>query len=376
MARVMNFGAGPGTLPLAALERAKGDLLDFDGTGMGICEHSHRGKAYSALHAETKALLTSLLGLDESWEMLLLQGGASAQFAQIPMNFLGPEARADYVLTGTWGEHALAEARRMVGGRARVAGTSGTGPGAATHNGAGYNRVVRPEEVTVDPGASYVHCTSNETVHGVQFGHEPGRWFDAGSVPVVCDVSSDFLAAPTDLAPFSLVYAGAQKNLGPSGLVVVLVRKEFLARAMTNLPNIFSYAVQAKNDSLYNTPATLSVYLARNVLAWVRDLGGLPAMEARNHGKATALYAAIDRAAEFYRAPVEKSSRSVMNAVFRLPTEALENAFVSAAEKEGMFGLKGHRSVGGIRVSMYNAVEPAWISALAAFMDDFARKAG
>jgi phosphoserine aminotransferase len=361
--RAINFSAGPAGLPLPALERARDELLDYRGSGMSIMEQSHRGKDYEAVHAEAQALLTGLLGIPDTHQVLFLQGGARQHFAQVPMNFLPQGGSADYVLTDTWSEGALEEARFY--GAARVAASTAQPDGR-------YTRVPRQEELQLDPQAAYVHLTSNNTLFGSQFQQFP----DVGSVPLVADMSSDFLWRPTDVGRFALIYAGAQKNVGPSGVVIVLAHKEFLARGRKDIPKIFRYAVHAEHDSLFNTPPTFAIYLCRNVLAWARSVGGLPELERRNREKAALLYGALDRLDGFYRTPVERASRSVMNVVFRLPTEALEDTFVAEAKKAGMVGLKGHRSTGGIRASLYNAVSVEDVRTLASFMDAFARTHG
>ncbi|WP_242346595.1 3-phosphoserine/phosphohydroxythreonine transaminase [Anaeromyxobacter terrae] len=374
MSRKKNFNAGPAALPLPALERARDELLDFANSGMSVMEHSHRGKEYEAVHDEAIALLRELLAVPATHEILFVQGGASQLFAQLPMNLVQKGQTADYVVTGAWGEKALSEAKvatAMLGGAVRVACTTGTGEG----KDKSYVRVPRPDEVKADPAAAYVHVTSNETIHGVEFEVDPSRPFPSvGGVPLVADMSSDFLWKPFDVSRFGLVYAGAQKNIGPSGVVVVIVSKELVERGRKDIPKIFQLRTPAENKSLYNTPPTFGIYMIRNVLAWLKGLGGLPAMEARNRKKAARLYGAIDANPSFYRCPVEKESRSVMNVVFRLPTEADEERFVAEAKKLGMVGLKGHRSVGGIRVSTYNAVEPEWVDALVDFMGAFAKR--
>ena len=374
MSRVMNFNAGPAALPLPALERARDELLDFAKSGMSVMEHTHRGKQYEAVHDEAIALLRELLAIPASHEVLFLQGGASQMFAQVPMNLLGPGQTGDYVVAGAWGEKALAEGKTvaaLLGGTVRVAATTGVGEGKEKR----YTRVPLPGEVKVDPGAAYLHLTSNETIHGLQYEVEASRPFpSAAGVPLVADMSSDFLWRPFDISRFGLVYAGAQKNLGPSGVVVMVVSKALIEAGRKDIPRIFQLRTVAENKSLYNTPPTFSIYMVRNVLAWLKGLGGLAAAEARNRQKAARLYAAIDRNASFYRSPVERESRSVMNAVFRLPTEADEERFVAEAKAQGMVGLKGHRSVGGIRASTYNAVLPEWVDALVSFMEEFARK--
>jgi phosphoserine aminotransferase len=374
MARTLNFSAGPAALPLPALERARDELLDFAGTGMSVMEQSHRGKEYEAVHDEAIALTRELLGVPETHDVLFLQGGASSFFALLPMNLLEKGHSADYILTGVWGEKAWAEARHsanLLGAQIHVAGDSGSGEGKAKT----WTRVTRPEELKPESAAAYLHFTSNETIHGVQFGADPARPFPAPkAVPLVADMSSDFLWRKFDVSRFGLVYAGAQKNVGPSGVVMVIVRKELVAAGRKDIPKIFQLRTHAENKSLYNTPPTFGVYMVRNVLAWLKGMGGLDAIEARNRKKAARLYGVIDGNPGFYRCPVERESRSMMNVVFRLPTEADEERFCAEAKKRRMIGLKGHRSVGGIRVSLYNAVEPEWVDALAAFMEEFGRR--
>ncbi len=361
--RVINFNAGPAGLPLPALERARDELIDFKGSGMSVMEHSHRGKEYEAVHNEAIALLTELLGIPDTHQVLFLQGGASLQFAMVPMNFLGKEDSADYLQTGSWSEKALDEAKLV--GKPRVACTTITADKK-------YTRIPKQGELQLDPKAKYVHLTSNNTIFGTQWMDLP----NAGSVPLVADMSSDFLWRPTDVSKFGLIYAGAQKNLGPAGVLVAIVRKDWMAQARKDIPKILRYTTHAENNSLYNTPPTFAIYLACNVLSWIKETGGLKGLEAQNREKAKILYAAIDGAADYYRAPVEKESRSVMNIVFRLPTETLEEKFVSEAKKAGMIGLKGHRSVGGIRVSAYNAVSVDNIKTLTSFMGSFAKANG
>jgi phosphoserine aminotransferase len=374
MARTLNFNAGPAALPLPALERARDELLDFAKSGMSVMEHSHRGKEYEAVHDEAGALLRELLAIPDTYEVLFLQGGASAMFALVPMNLLEKGRSADYVLTGAWGEKAHAEAKHtslLLGAQARVACTTGQGEGKEKS----YLRVPAPGEVKIDASAAYAHVTSNETINGIEFDVDPARPFpDPGPAPLVADMSSDFLWKKLDVSRFGLVYAGAQKNIGPSGVVVVVVRKDLVQSGRKDVPKIFQFRTAAENRSLYNTPPTFGIYVMRNVLAWLKGIGGLAKIEEQNRAKASRLYGVIDARKDFYRSPVERESRSVMNVVFRLPSEADEERFVSEAKKRGMVGLKGHRSVGGIRVSMYNAVLPEWVDALATFMDEFAKR--
>jgi phosphoserine aminotransferase len=368
MRRPLNFNAGPATLPLPALERARDELLDFAGSGMSVMEHSHRGPEYETVHDQALSLLRELLAIPAGFEVMFLQGGASMEFALIPMSFLKVGGSADYVVTGTWSAKAHAEALAW----AHIAQAHVHLAACTKEEGDGYHRVARVDEAKLDPQASYVHWASNETIHGLQY-LEPPRF---GSAPQVCDMSSDFLWRKIDVAPFSMIYGGAQKNIGPSGVTVVIARKEFIEAGRKDLPSILQYRAHAEAKSLLNTPPTFGIYLVRNVLEWIKGLGGLDVIERRNREKAAALYAAIDGDAGFYRAPVEKGSRSVMNVVFRLPSEAIEKKFLDEAKKHGMVGLKGHRSVGGVRVSLYNAVEPAWVDELARFMKDFAKQNG
>jgi phosphoserine aminotransferase len=360
MARVSNFNAGPAALPLPVLERAQAELIEFQGTGMSIMEHSHRGKAYEGVHDEAIALLRELAGIPDTHHVLFLQGGASQQFAMVPMNLLGGRS-ADYVNTGHWSERAIEEA-----------GYYGTARVAASTAGDRFTRVPRQDELQLDPQAAYVHITTNNTIEGTQWHAEP----DTGPVPLVADMSSDFLWRRPDVARYGLIYAGAQKNLGPSGVTLVIARKDLVDGGRKDIPKIFRYATFAAANSLYNTPPTFAIYLVRHVLAWIKAEGGVDRLHARNQEKAGLVYGAIDARVDFYRGPVARESRSFMNVVFRLPSEALEERFVKEAQKEGLVGLKGHRSVGGIRASIYNAVSVEDCRKLASFMDAFASKNG
>jgi phosphoserine aminotransferase len=371
MTRALNFNAGPAALPLAALEKAREELLDFEGSGMSVMEHSHRGKVYERVHHEAMSLVAELLELPKDWEVLFVQGGASQAFAQVPLNFLPRGKTADYIVTGAWGEKAVSEGRAcasMGAGEIAIA--------ASTQSDKTYVRVPKNDEVKLTHGAAYVHVTSNETIHGVQWALEAGTAFPGVEAPLVCDMSSDILGRKIDASKFDLIYAGAQKNVGPSGVTIVCVKKDLLDAGRRDIPAIFQYRTHAENKSLYNTPPTFGVYLARNTLRWLKGEGGVSAMERRNRQKAKAIYDAIDASGGFYRCPVEPASRSIMNVVWRLPTEELEETFVKEATAQKMIGLKGHRSVGGIRASLYNAVEPAWCDALAQFMKEFAKKKG
>jgi phosphoserine aminotransferase len=361
--RVINFSPGPAGLPLDALTRMRDELLDFEGTGMSIMEQSHRGISYERVHTEAIERLTRLLSIPASHQVLFLTGGATAQFALIPLNFLATGKSADYVVTGHWSERAIEEARAV--GQVKVAYSAKQPDGQ-------FTRVPRQDEVRLSAAAAYVHSTSNNTIYGTQF----HTLLDTGKVPHVCDMSSDFLWRPFDIGRFDFAYAGAQKNVGPSGVLIAVVRKSFVESGATALPKALQYRSVLAANSLLNTPPTLAIYLVRNVLAWIESNGGLAWMESRNRQKAALLYEAIDSMADFYRCPVEVASRSVMNIVFRLPSEALNELFVKEAEREGMVGLKGYRTVGGIRVSAYNAVSVENVATLVAFMKSFAEKNG
>lgn len=362
MTRVINFSAGPATLPLPALEFAQDEFLDHEGTGMSLLEHSHRGAAYEKVHQETKSLFCELLDIPDTHEVLFMQGGASAQFALVPMNLRGAGQSADYINTGVWSDSAMAEAKIL--GPAREAG-SGKVDGK-------YTRVPNQTELDLDPKAAYVHFTTNNTIMGTQFRVYP----DSGGVPLVADMSSDILWRPMDVSKFGLIYAGAQKNLGPAGITILILRKDLAERSPSSIPKIFRYKTILAGDSLQNTIPTFPVYMVRNVLRWVRDQGGAPGMEKRNLQKAGYIYGMIDANSDFFRCPVERESRSAMNPVFRLPNEDLEKKFIAEAAAAGMVGIKGHRSVGGIRTSIYNAMEPSDVQTFVDFAKTFARKNG
>lgn len=353
--RVFNFNPGPAVLPLPTLERARDEFLDFSGSGMSVLECSHRSKEYDAVHHEAMALVKELLGLPADYHVLFLQGGASLQFAMVPMNLLGDGHSADYVITGSWAKLALKEAK-ILGAATKVAATSEQD---------GFTYI--PTAFTFDPAAAYVHITSNNTIYGTQFHSFP----NTGSVPIVADMSSDIMWRPFDVRPFGVIYAGAQKNMGPAGVTLVIIRDDLLQKCKAGLPTMLSYGTHVTKESLHNTCPVFPIYMVRNVLAWVKEQGGLQAMEKHNRKKGDLLYAAVDADPDFFRGPVRKDSRSYMNAVFRLPTEDLEAAFISEAKKLGMVGLKGHRSVGGIRASMYNALPHEAVQSLVDFMQDF-----
>lgn len=361
MSAIYNFNAGPAILPAPVLERAQRELRDYQGRGMSILEMSHRSPEYEAINAEAAERLKRLLGVGDEYHVLFLQGGASMQFAMLPLNFLPPGASADYVLTGAWAEKAYEEALRV--GQARTAASTAEN---------GYRSMPSQADLALDPNAAYVHITSNETIQGIQW----HAWPDVGDVPLVADMSSDILSRPLEMHRFSLIYAGAQKNLGPAGVTIVVIRDAFLQRASSNLPMMLRYATHVKNRSLYNTPPVFAVYMVNLVLAWIEDQGGLAAMEERNRRKAATLYRVIDESGGFYRGHAAPDHRSLMNVTFRLPDETLEKRFVAEATAQGMVGLAGHRSVGGIRASIYNAMGQEGCDALAAFMTDFMRRNG
>jgi phosphoserine aminotransferase len=358
---VHNFNAGPAMLPPPVLEQVKSELLDYQGRGMSIMEMSHRSKEYEAVNSQAEATFKRLLGLDAAYRVLFLQGGASSQFAMVPMNFLPAGGSADYLVTGAWAEKAIEEANLVGKGRA-----------AASTKLDGYRSVPAANQIDLAPDAAYVHLTTNETIQGTQWHKLP----DVGSRPLVGDMSSDILSRPIEATRFSLIYAGAQKNLGPSGVTAVILREAWLERANKNVPTMFRYATHVKNNSLYNTPPSFGVYVLNLVLQWIDKLGGLSAMAERNEKKAKTLYDAIDQSGGYYRGHALPEARSRMNVTFRLPSEALEKQFVSEAQSAGMVGLAGHRSVGGVRASIYNAVSLESCQTLASFMKDFARREG
>ena len=359
--RVWNFNPGPAVLPLTVLEKAREEMTDYKDTGMSVVEHSHRGKAYAAIHEGAKTLLAELLGVPSNMRILFLQGGASLQFAMVPMNLLPAGRSADYLNTGEWSQKAIKEAKMI--GTVRVAGSS-----EATK----FDRIPAVSEISFDPKAAYVHITSNNTIYGTQWPSFP----DPSPVPMVADMSSDILSRAFDIRPFGLIYAGAQKNLGPSGVTVVIIRDDVLAACRKDLPTMLRYPVHTDNDSLFNTPPTFGIYLMKLVLEWVKSQGGLKTIEAQNREKGKLLYKTIDDAKDFYKGTVQPDSRSLMNAPFRLPSEDLEAKFIAEAQAARFVGLKGHRSVGGIRVSMYNAMPLEGIKALTDFMVEFAKKNG
>jgi phosphoserine aminotransferase len=358
--RVFNFSAGPAVLPVPVLEQAQRDLVSLPGVGMSILEVSHRSKVFEDVLARAEANIRALAGIPSNYRVLFLQGGASLQFAMVPMNLLPDGVTADYLVTGAWSSKAVDEAKKI--GQVHVA---------ATTKAEQFRRIPRPEEIVLTPGAAYVHMTSNNTIYGTQWKVLP----DVGGIPLVSDTSSDMFSRPIDVARHALIYAGAQKNMGPAGVTVVIIREDLLARSPASLPVMLSYAVHAENGSMYNTPPVFAIYLLGLVMRWLLAQGGLEAIAAVNERKAGKLYAEIDRTG-FYRGTAQKDSRSLMNVTFRMPSEELEKQFVKEAEKAGLDGLKGHRSVGGIRASIYNAFPEAGIDALTHFMKEFERRHG
>ncbi|MDZ4675059.1 MAG: 3-phosphoserine/phosphohydroxythreonine transaminase, partial [Gemmatimonadota bacterium] len=356
-----NFGAGPGVLPEPVLEQARQDLWDVGGSGIGIMEHSHRGKLFDRIILEAEADCRSLAGIPDDYEILFLQGGASQQFAQVPMNFLAGGATADYLVTGVWSQKAVKEAKSI-----------GTTHIAATGEAEAFTRIPDPGMVHWSAAPVYAHLTTNNTIYGTQWAAEPE--VPAG-VPLMADASSDMFSRPIDVSRYGMIYAGAQKNLGPSGVVLVIIRKDLVEKAASNIPLIFQYRTHAKERSLYNTPPTFGIYMMGLVFKWIQAAGGLAAMGQRNEAKAAVLYQALDASA-FYSTAVESGSRSRMNVCFRTPSEELDARFVAEATKAGLDGLKGHRSAGGMRASIYNACPAASVAALAAFMQEFERTNG
>jgi phosphoserine aminotransferase len=358
--RVHNFSAGPAVLPTTVLEQVRAELLDYRGTGMSVMEMSHRSAAFEDIIARAESDLRTLLGLSDDFAVLFLQGGASLQFAMVPMNLRPAGLSADYVLTGHWSKAALSEAAKL--GAARAAGST---------EASRFDRIPGESEIDADPKAAYLHFTSNNTIYGTEWFAEPTT---PESVPLVCDASSDFLSRPLPLSKYGLIYAGAQKNLGPAGVTVVVVRREFLERVPKGLPALLDYRLLDENKSLYNTPPSFAIYIVGLVLRWLKDKGGLSAMEREVKDKADRVYRTIDASGGFFRGHARKDARSRMNVTFRLPSEDLEKEFVKQAISEGLDGLKGHRSVSGLRASLYNALPLESVDALVAFMRDFQRR--
>jgi phosphoserine aminotransferase len=363
--RIHNFSAGPAALPLPVLEQVRDELLNWNNSGMSVMEMSHRSAHFESIIQGAEASLRALLNIPDDYAVLFTQGGASLQFAMLPMNLRPSGLSADYLLTGAWSKLALKEAEKL--GGTRVAGSS---------EASGFKFVPSAEEWVLDPQAAYLHFTSNETIHGIEWpeGAEPEP--PATNVPLVCDASSDIMSRPLAITKYGLLYGGAQKNLGPSGVTLVVVRQDLLSRVPPNLPTMLDYKLMAENRSLYNTPPTFAIYVLGLVLRWLTDIGGLEEIARRNQAKAGLVYQTIDASGGFYRGHARADSRSRMNVTFRLPSEDLEKQFVSQATAEGLDGLKGHRSVGGLRASLYNALPLESVEALAQFMKEFQRKNG
>jgi phosphoserine aminotransferase len=361
--RVYNFSAGPAVMPLPVLEHMQRDLVALPGVGMSILEISHRSKAFESILAEAEADVRTLAGVPSNYRVLFLQGGASLQFSMVPMNLLGAGQVADYIDSGSWADKAIKEARKL-----------GTVNVSASTKAVNYARIPEQQELRLTAGGAYVHITSNNTIEGTEYRQLP----DVGAAPLVNDTSSDMFSRPIDVARHGLVYAGAQKNMGPAGLTLVIIRDDLVARAAekkATLPTMLNYAVHAENGSLYNTPPVFAVYALGLVVKWLLAQGGLAAMAARNQRKAAKLYAEIDRTG-FYRGTAHAPDRSLMNVTFRLATEDLEKQFIKESTAAGLDGLKGHRSVGGMRASIYNAFPEEGIDALVAFMREFERTRG
>lgn len=361
MSRAFNFSAGPAALPEPVLLQVRDEMLEWQGERASVMEVSHRGAAFIECAAAAERDLRELMAIPDDYHVLFLQGGATALAALLPMNLAGPDAVADYVLTGHWGEKALENAKPLL--KTNVAASAKAG---------GYTDIPPVADWALTPGAAYVHYTPNETIHGVEFSDIP----DVGDVPLVADVSSNFMSAPLDVSRFGVLYGGAQKNLGPSGLAIAIVRKDLLGRHGRALPPIFELRNQAANDSMFNTPPTFAWYVLGLVLRWAKGQGGVAAIGETNRRKAERLYAAIDGSGGYYRNAVAPGARSRMNVPFFLPDAALDKPFLQGAQAAGLLGLKGHRAVGGMRASLYNAMPEAGVQALVDYMADFARRHG
>jgi phosphoserine aminotransferase len=358
--RIFNFSAGPAVIPVSVLEQARDEMLSLPGVGMSVMEISHRSKTFDEIIAGAESGLRELLGVPKDYAVLFLQGGASLQFTMVPMNFLPLDGAADYIVTGSWGKKAVQEAQKF--GGVDLAANMADG---------GFTRVPNQDELGLNPGAAYVHMTSNETIEGVEFKTEP----DVGDVPLVADMSSNILSKPMPVDKYGLIYAGAQKNMGPSGVTLVIIREDLLPRVREGLGTMLDYRTHVKDKSLHNTPNTWGIYILNLVGKWLKGKGGLDGMRQENEAKAGLIYDAID-ATDFYRGHADADSRSMMNVTFRLPSEDLEKKFANEATAQGLDGLKGHRSVGGIRASIYNAFPKAGCEALVQFMKEFEKKNG
>jgi phosphoserine aminotransferase len=361
MGRVYNFSPGPAVLPEEVLSQARDELLDWHGSGVSVMEMSHRGKEFIAIAQKAESDLRELLSIPANYKILFLQGGASAQFAMVPINLLRGRQKADYINTGEWSKKAIKEAKRFCAVNV-----------AASSEASNFAAAPKQGDLKLDPEAAYVHYTPNETIGGVEFSYIPAT----GNVPLVADMSSTLLSRPIDVSKYGLIYAGAQKNIGPAGLTIVVLREDLLGQALPTAPSMFDYKIHADNESMYNTPPTYAWYIAGLVFEWLKNKGGLKGMAAINQRKADKLYGYIDASDGFYRNPVEKASRSWMNVPFTLKDAALDEAFLKGAKGAGLVQLKGHRSVGGMRASIYNAMPESGVDALIAYMQEFARKNG
>jgi phosphoserine aminotransferase len=355
MTRVFNFSPGPATLPEPVLRQAAAEMLDWQGSGMSVMEMSHRGKEFMSIHAEAENLVKELLAVPANYKVLFMQGGALGENAIVPMNLIGRTGKADCVVTGEWSTRSMKEA-----------GKYGTVNVAATAEANGFSAIPRQSEWKLDPQASYVHICSNETIGGVQYHWLP----DTGNVPLVADMSSDIMSRPIDVSRYGVIFAGAQKNMGPSGLTIVIVRDDLLGHALPITPSAFNYKIQSENDSMYNTPPTYAIYIAGLVFKHIKAQGGLAAMEKHNAAKAKVLYDYLDES-KFFRSPVARDDRSLMNVPFKLKDESLDADFLKGAQAKGMVQLKGHRIVGGMRASLYNAMPIEGVQALVAYMKEF-----
>jgi phosphoserine aminotransferase len=361
MKRAINFNAGPAAIPQEVLEKAQADMLDWKGTGMSVMEVSHRSKEYEEMHNHAQASFKEIAGMGDDWKILFMTGGASSQFFMLPLNLLPEGGTADYLVTGHWGKAAVKEAKRY--GKINSISTEKDGV---------FRSILKQPEIKLDPAAAYVHMTSNNTIFGTQWNY----WPEVGSVPLAADMSSDIFSRPIPTDKFSMIYAGAQKNLGPSGVTVVAIRDGFLAKAREDVPTMLSYKVFQANNSLYNTPPCSSIYILDLTLDWIKKMGGLPGLQKINDEKSRILYDAIDSSGGYYNCPVDRDARSKMNVVFRLKTEELEERFVKEAKAEGIIGVKGHRSVGGIRFSIYNANLVENVKTSTDFMKAFQKRNG
>ena len=359
MKRVYNFNPGPATLPLEVLQEAQSEFLNFDNSGMSILEISHRAKPYEKIHNQTKADILELMELGEDYDVLFIQGGASLQFSMIPLNFATKENPGSYVLSGTFSSNAYKEAEML-----------GVGKIAASTKDENFKRVPTQDELKIDKNSAYLHICNNNTIYGTEFHYIP----ETGDIPLFADMSSDMLSRPYDFKKFDLIYAGVQKNLGPAGVVVVVAKKSLVEKSLETLPTMLRYDTFYKKNSLYNTPPAFSIYMVGKVVRWIKNSGGLAEMAKRNSKKAEILYGVIDDSNEFYKGHAEKDSRSFMNVTFRLPNEDLEKKFVAEALENNLSGVKGHRSVGGMRASIYNAMTIEGVETLADFMKKFQRQ--